>query len=138
LGGVLFCRVWVGSPLLSPAALGLGSYGLLGVLSRVAWTADLPLFGFLGLTIFGLADRFVPLFSGRELQSPRLASTQVLFSPASVVLLLALSQSAVFGRALWLIAAVWFVVQIAATWAWWKPAPRRGSRTDALSCIDRP
>ena len=137
VGGILLFLVWVGSSLLSTAALGLGSSGLLEVLSRVAWTTDLPLFGFLGLTIFGLADHFVPLFSGRELQSPRLASTQVLFSTASVVLLLALSQSAVFGRALWLIAAVWFVVQITATWTWGKPAQRRGSRTDALSSIDR-
>ena len=136
VGGVLFFPAWVGSSLLATAALGLESYGPLTVLSRVAWTTDLPLFGFLGLMIFALADHFVPLFSGRELRSPRLALIQVLFSIASVVLLLALSWSAVFGRTLWLITAVWFVVQIVATWTSGKPAPRRDSRTAALSSID--
>src|SRR5207253_8372675 len=54
----------------------------------------------------------------------------------SVAPLLALSFSAVFGRTLWRITAVWFVVQIVATWTSGKPAPRRDSRTAALSSID--
>ena len=137
VGSLLFLILWIASSLLRTAALGTGNFGLAATLARPAWTIDLPLFGFLGLMIFGLATHFMPLFAGRALSSPRIASVAVVLAIGSVALSLGVPRLLFQGRVLWLAASGLFGALIVTSLRSGTASPRPGSRIEGLEVVDR-
>src|SRR3990172_11749885 len=77
VSSLMFLVLWLGSSLLEALASLAGRTDVTAFLSRRAWTYDLPLLGFIGLMILGMAQHFVPMFSGRALWDGRVAMAQV-------------------------------------------------------------
>jgi hypothetical protein len=109
---LLFLILWIASAFVTTAALAVGNFGLSASLTRPAWALDLPLFGFLGLMVFGLAFQFMPLFAGRELVRPKGAIIPVILAIASIAISLGSSRWLAVGRAVWFGAAALFVGMI--------------------------
>lgn len=108
---LLFLVLWLGSSLLEALASMAGRTDVAELLARRSWTYDLPLLGFIGLMILGMAQHFVPMFSGRALWDGRVAMVQVLVADTGVALTLTLPPEAEFvGLGLWAVAALLFVV----------------------------
>ncbi len=61
-----FLVLWIGSALAETWAVSAGAFGVAAALASPAGSFDLPLLGFIGLMIFGMAEHFVPLFAGQE------------------------------------------------------------------------
>lgn len=138
VGSLGFLNLWIASALVSTGALALGNFGLAASMARPAWTIDLPLFGFLGLMIFGLEEHFTPLFAGRELASPRLAILPVVLGIASVGLSLLVPRLTLVGRLLWLSGSVVFVLLVLASLKVGaiRIRPRPGERLEGLRDLD--
>ena len=115
LASLVSLGLWVASALVRAAAGLVGDAGLVSALSGTAWELYLPSLGFIGLMIMGMAQQFIPLYSGRELWSGRGALLQIVVSVASVALLLANPALEPVGLALWLLGAVLFLLWILMT-----------------------
>lgn len=108
------------------------------LLSRV-WQVLLPAFGFLGIMIFAMSYHFVPVFSGRSLGLPRLATGQLLAANGAVGLLilasfLPLPGLQTLGYALWLGSAMAFLGVLRTTFR----RPRRRAPPSAPApAVDR-
>lgn len=107
--------LWIASSLVLYVSWFLGSGAVAGLLARGTWVLFLPAFGFIGLMIFGMAQHFVPLYSGRNLWNARFAFAQVTVAILGVLLLLPGPAWEPFGFGLWLLACVMFVVLIVNT-----------------------
>lgn len=116
MASLAFLALWVGSYLVRLLALLAGDGNALVPISGTDWEFYLPALGFIGLMIMGMAQQFIPLYSGRELWSGRGALTQVMVSIAGVVLLL-LNNSFLesLGLSLWLLGTVLFLLWILMT-----------------------
>lgn len=116
LASLAFLALWLGSSLVRAVAIATGDYALLPPISGVDWELYLPAMGFIGLMIMGMAQQFIPLYSGRELWSGRGALAQIVLSIIGVILLLAdnLYLEAV-GLLLWLVGTVLFLLWIVMT-----------------------
>ena len=114
-----YLALWIGSALLRTWAAFVGDAPLAAVLASTDWGLYLPALGFIGLMIMGMAQQFVPLYSGRELWSGRGALLQVSVAIAGVALLLLapilnpLLELA--GLSLWLLGTVLFLLWILMT-----------------------
>lgn len=118
IGSMAFLLVWFSSRLAYWAAVATRNGGSVAALAGTPWELYLPLFGFLGLMIMGMAQHFVPLFSRRELYSERVGQVQVALGIASVLLVLASPWSEgaeAAGTGLWLLSSLLFVGLILAT-----------------------
>ena len=116
----LACLVlWLGSSLARSWAAVSGDGALAAALSGREWEFYLPALGFIGLMIMGMAQQFIPLYSGRELWSGRGALVQVATSVAGVALVLAgplVSPSLEpAGLGLWLFGTLLFLAWIVLT-----------------------
>jgi len=98
---------------------------------------DLPLIGFLGLMVLGLAMHFMPLFAGRELRSPLAATIVVVLAMASIGVSLGSSRLLTWGRSLWLASASLFVGPV--LWSLNSSAvtTRPGGSREGLRIVDR-
>ncbi|HYM39954.1 MAG TPA: hypothetical protein VEY12_07410 [Thermoplasmata archaeon] len=96
-----------------------GQAVLVAPLSGAEWGLYLPALGFVGLMIMGMAQQFVPLYSGREMWSGRGALVQIAASVAGVSLIvLSPWVSPVLesmGLGLWLLGTLLFLVWILKT-----------------------
>jgi len=137
VSSLLFLILWILSSLMGTYALAIGDYGLAAFLARPAWSTDLPLLGFLGLMIFGIAEHFVPLFAGRELERPSLATVQVMVAIVSVGIALGLPRLLIVGRLLWFGAAALFAGLLFETLRSGRIVPRPGVHREGLLVIDR-
>ena len=93
-----------------------GDAGATAPISGTDWELYLPALGFIGLMIMGMAQQFIPLYSGREMWSGHGALVQIAVSIAGVVLLLLdvpLLES--MGLALWLLGTLLFLLWIVMT-----------------------
>jgi len=136
VSSLLFLILWILSSLVGTYALAVGAYGLAAFLARPAWSVDLPLFGFLGLMIFGIAEHFIPLFAGRELERPSLATVQVVVAIVSVGIALGPPRLLIVGRLLWFGAAALFAGLLLETLRTGRIVPRPGVRREGLLAID--
>ncbi len=94
----------------------MGDGNALNPISGTDWEFYLPALGFIGLMIMGMAQQFIPLYSGREMWSGRGALVQVVVSIAGVVLLLLdnpFMES--IGLGLWLLGTLLFLLWIVLT-----------------------
>lgn len=92
------------------------NFGLASALADSAWRYYLPLLGFIGLMILGMAQHFVPLFAGRDLWDGRVAMAQIVLADLGVISLLVLPRRwEAVGLVLWLLAAFLFVALILMT-----------------------
>lgn len=107
--------LWIVSSLVRAWAAWAGAADLLSALSRASWALYLPALGFIGLMIMGMAQQFIPLYSGRELWSGRGALLQVSVSIAGVALLLIDPALEPVGLALWLLGTILFLLWILLT-----------------------
>ena len=138
VSSLMFLVLWLGSSLLEALASLAGRTDVTAFLSRRAWTYDLPLLGFIGLMILGMAQHFVPMFSGRALWDGRVAMAQVLVADAGVALTLTLPPEAEFvGLGLWALAALLFVVLILLTLRSEEIGVRPMERRPGLGRVDR-
>ncbi len=116
---MVYLALWMGSALVRTWAAFVGDGSLAAVLSSTDWELYLPALGFIGLMIMGMAQQFIPLYSGRELWSGRGALLQVSVAIAGVALLLLapvlnpLLELA--GLALWLLGTLLFLLWILMT-----------------------
>ena len=108
MASLTFLILWIGSALVGAVAALAGAVDVADVLDSDAWTILLPALGFIGLMIFGMAQQFVPLYSGRNLWSPRTALVQVAWGISGVVLVLLGPSFEPYGLALWLASVVLF------------------------------
>ncbi len=83
-----YLALWIASSLVRTSAAFAGYPTLAAALSGTDWELYLPALGFIGLMIMGMAQQFIPLYSGRELWSGRGAFLQVSVAIAGVALLL--------------------------------------------------
>ncbi len=133
-----FFLVWMISSLVEAWALHLRNFGLASTLAGVAWSFYLPLLGFIGLMILGMAQHFVPLFAGRELWDNRVAMAQILLADLGVVLLLVLPRRwEAVGLTSWLAAAFLFVVLIVMTLRSKQLSARPMERRAEFRAVDR-
>ncbi len=107
--------LWMASSLALYAGLLVGNDVLTTLLTRGTWVVFLPALGFIGLMIFGMAQQFVPLYSGRNLWNPRFAFAQVVVAIAGVALILPSPSLEPLGFGLWLLAALMFIVLLLMT-----------------------
>ena len=84
-------------------------------LSGRDWELYLPALGFIGLMIMGMAQQFIPLYSGREMWSGRGALLQIAVAIAGVVLLLIDPVLEPVGLTLWLFGTLLFLLWILMT-----------------------
>ena len=111
-----YLALWLASSLVRTWAAFAGNGPLVAALSTPAWELYLPALGFIGLMIMGMAQQFIPLYSGRELWSGKGALLQVSVSVAGVALLLPLNALLeVVGLALWLLGTLLFLLWILMT-----------------------
>lgn len=116
VASLTFLALWIVSSLVRAWASLAGDGPILAALSGTDWELYLPALGFLGLMIMGMAQQFIPLYSGRELWSGRGALTQIVVSVAGVVLLLLNSPLLEFlGLGLWLLGTLLFLFWILMT-----------------------
>lgn len=115
LASLAYLGIWIGSSLVQTWADLSGDAALVSALSSREWTVLLPGLGFIGLMIMGMAQQFVPLYSGRELWNPRAALVQVSWAAAGVWLLLLGPSFELFGLGLWFAATVLFLFLILMT-----------------------
>ncbi len=116
MASLAFLALWIASSLVRALALLAGDAGLTASLSGTDWELYLPSLGFIGLMIMGMAQQFIPLYSGREMWSGRGALLQIAVSVAGVVLLL-MDQPLLelVGLALWLLGTLLFLLWILMT-----------------------
>jgi len=113
---MVYLALWLASSLVRTWAAFAGNGPLVAALSTPAWELYLPALGFIGLMIMGMAQQFIPLYSGRELWSGKGALLQVSMSVAGVALLLPLNALLeVVGLALWLLGTLLFLLWILMT-----------------------
>ncbi len=93
----------------------MGDASLIAAVSGTDWELYLPALGFIGLMIMGMAQQFIPLYSGRELWSGRGALLQVSVAVAGVALLLINPLLEPVGLALWLLGTLLFLLWILMT-----------------------
>lgn len=115
VASLTFLALWIVSSLVRAWASLAGDGPILAALSGTDWELYLPALGFLGLMIMGMAQQFIPLYSGRELWSGRGALVQVAAAVAGVLLLLISPALEPFGLALWLVGTVLFLLWIVLT-----------------------
>ncbi len=115
LASLAYLGLWIASSLVRTWADLSGDSVLVSILSSRAWTILLPALGFIGLMIMGMAQQFVPLYSGRELWNPQAALIQVSWAIAGIFLVLLGSAFEPFGLGLWLAATVFFLFLILMT-----------------------
>ncbi len=135
-----FLLAWMVSRLAYWSAVAVADARAWGFLMGTPWELYLPLLGFLGLMIMGMAQHFVPLFSGRELYSERFGVMQVSLAVAGVLLVLAspaYTPLEMAGTGLWLLASVLFVALILATLRRPSSVPRPPERRPGLRQVDR-
>ena len=116
VASLAFLALWIASSLARALALVVGAAGAAAPISGTDWEFYLPALGFIGLMIMGMAQQFIPLYSGREMWSGHGAFLQIVMSVAGVVLLLVdvpLLES--MGLALWLLGTVLFLLWIVLT-----------------------
>jgi len=107
--------LWIASSLVRTWAAFAGDAGLTAALSGTDWELYLPALGFIGLMIMGMAQQFIPLYSGREMWSGRGALLQVSVAVAGVVLLLVDPILEALGLVLWLLGTLLFLLWILMT-----------------------
>ncbi|MEK6987667.1 MAG: hypothetical protein AABX97_06165, partial [Candidatus Thermoplasmatota archaeon] len=115
LASLAYLGLWIASSLVRTWADLSGDSVLVSTLSSRAWTVLLPAQGFIGLMIMGMAQQFVPLYSGRELWNPQAALIQVSWAIAGVFLALLGPPFEPFGLGLWFAATVFFLFLILMT-----------------------
>ncbi len=115
MASLAFLVLWIASSLVLYASWLLGSTAVEGLLTLGTWVLFLPAFGFIGLMIFGMAQQFVPLYSGRNLWNPRFALAQVVVAILGVALLLPGPAWEPLGFGLWLLSCLMFVALIVMT-----------------------
>ncbi len=115
VASLAYLALWIASSLIRAAASFAGDAGLVAALSGTDWELYLPALGFIGLMIMGMAQQFIPLYSGRELWSGRGALLQISVSVAGVALLLASPVLEPVGLALWLLGTLLFLTWILMT-----------------------
>lgn len=115
LASLAYLGLWIASSLVRTWADLSGDSVLVSTLSSRAWTVLLPAQGFIGLMIMGMAQQFVPLYSGRELWNPQAALIQVSWAIAGVFLALLGPPFEPFGLGLWFAATVLFLFLILMT-----------------------
>ena len=110
-----FLGLWIASSLVRALAVVFGADALAASLSGRDWELYLPALGFIGLMIMGMAQQFIPLYSGREMWSGRGAFLQIAVAVAGVVLLLIDPVLEPVGLALWLLGTLLFLLWILMT-----------------------
>ena len=111
-----FLALWIASALARALADLVGAAGAMAFLSGTDWEFYLPALGFIGLMIMGMAQQFIPLYSGREMWSGHGALLQIAVSVAGVVLLLLdVPVLESVGLALWLLGTLLFLLWILMT-----------------------
>ncbi len=115
VASLAYLALWIASSLVRVLAEMSGSTGLAAALSGTAWALYLPALGFIGLMVMGMAQQFIPLYSGRELWSGRGALLQISVAVAGVALLLIDPVLERLGLALWLLGTLLFLLWILMT-----------------------
>lgn len=115
MASLAFLILWIASYLVRLLAVMIpGVY--LAAISGTNWDLYLPALGFIGLMIMGMAQQFIPLYSGREMWSGRGALLQVVVSVTGVILLLLDDPRMEFiGLGLWLLGTLLFLLWILLT-----------------------
>ena len=119
VASLAFLGLWIASSLVRAWAALVGSRSVAGSLSGTAWELYLPALGFIGLMIMGMAQQFIPLYSGRQMWSGRGALLQIAISITGVLLILAgpltVPLLEFIGLALWLLGTLLFLLWILMT-----------------------
>lgn len=115
MASVAYLALWIGSSLARTLADISGAVEWVAALSTTGWTLYLPALGFIGLMVMGMAQQFIPLYSGRELWSGRGALLQISVAVAGVALLLVDPLLEPLGLALWLLGTLLFLLWIVMT-----------------------
>ena len=115
MASLAYLSLWIASSLVRTWAAFAGDGPLTAALSGADWELYLPALGFIGLMIMGMAQQFIPLYSGRELWSGRGALLQVGVSVAGVALLLVNPALETVGLGLWLLGTLLFLAWILMT-----------------------
>ncbi len=110
-----FLLLWMASSLASAVAALAGDSTVPAALFEPSWNLYLPALGFIGLMIMGMAQQFIPLYSGHELWSGRGAMLQIAVSIAGVVLTLVAPSLVPIGLALWVLGTLLFILWILMT-----------------------
>ena len=140
LASLTFLALWILTSLLFFLGYTVGNQILFEAFSGDVWYLDLPIMGFIGLMIMGMAQHFVPLFAARDLYSERLGVLQVALAIAGVVsdlLSSVLPILEVLGKALWFLGSVLFVGLILATLRQEPKFARPQGRRPELHAVDR-
>jgi hypothetical protein len=119
VASLAYLALWIVSSLVRTWAAFAGDGSLVSVLSTQVWELYLPALGFIGLMIMGMAQQFIPLYSGREMWSGRGALLQVSVAVVGVALLLASPMIdpvlELAGLAFWLLGTLLFLLWILMT-----------------------
>ena len=119
VASLAYFALWIVSSLVRAWAAWVGDSTLTATLSDAAWGLYLPALGFIGLMIMGMAQQFIPLYSGREMWSGRGALLQVSVAVLGVALLLVAPLIdpilELVGLALWLLGTLLFLLWIVMT-----------------------
>ncbi len=119
LASLAFLGLWIVSSLVRTWAAFVGNGDAVSILSSTGWQLYLPALGFIGLMIMGMAQQFIPLYSGREMWSGRGALLQVAVAVAGVALVLASPVVdpilEALGLALWFLGTLLFLLWILMT-----------------------
>ena len=114
VASLLYFSLWIVSSIVRTWASFSGDAGLAAAVSGTDWELYLPALGFIGLMIMGMAQQFIPLYSGREMWSGRGAFLQISVAVAGVLLLLDPVLESI-GLALWLLSTCLFLLWIIMT-----------------------
>ncbi len=116
LASLSFLGLWIATSLVRALAALAGDTGFTVPISGTDWELYLPALGFLGLMIMGMAQQFIPLYSGREMWSGHGALLQIVVSVAGVLLqLLDVPVLESVGLGLWLLGTLLFLLWIVMT-----------------------
>jgi hypothetical protein len=115
VASLAYLLLWIASSLVRTWAAWAGNGLWTAAFSGRDWELYLPALGFIGLMVMGMAQQFIPLYSGRELWSGRGAFLQVAVSIVGVALLLADPRLEPLGLALWLLGTILFLLWILLT-----------------------